>query len=429
MDVIIYAIVIVFCLLLSAFFSGSETALLRVSSHDVDEDIKEHVRPTIAAVKELIRNTSRLLVTILLGNNIVNILATSTASALCIYYFGNEQGVIISTIAMTVLVLIFSEIIPKAVAAKNPKRISYIVSLPLYFLHLLLSPVHWFFEKLIDPIVSTLTGSTSTENVRAYDSILAMARQVKEDNGASNIHAEGSPLPIIGSTARAAEMTAEEIMIPRAEVFASPHDIKPEELLARMMKERYTRVPIFEETLDTVLGVIHLKDLVRIIHAQKNKTISSIIKPILRVPERKAIFTILAEMQRGFTHMAIVKDEFGTTQGLITQEDILEEIVGEIRDEFDKEELQSIQKITDHSYIVLGRTPVHDFNRQTGWEIPMEEKGDTFSGLVFNTLGHTPNLGDKIKIDEYEISVSDVSGNRITYVHVLKGAMEDEEEI
>jgi len=391
---------------------------LRVSEHDVDDDIKEHVRPTVAAVKELISNTSRLLITILLGNNVVNILATSAAAALFIHYFGKERGVLYSTVSMTVVILFCSEIIPKSLAAKNPKKLSYFVAMPLYILHKILTPVHWLFEKLIDPLISKILGAPSHNNIKAYDSILMMARQVSEDDHGESSQ-ENTALPIIGSTARAADMTAEEIMIPRAEIFATPANITADQLMDQMMNERYTRVPVFEEDLDKVIGLIHLKDLIRLVNnKKKNQAIKPIIKPILRIPERKPILSILAEMQRGFVHVAIVKDEFGTTQGLLTQEDILEEIVGEIRDEFDRDELQSIQKIDDGSYMVLGRIPIHDFNRQTSWDIEAE-KGDTFSGLVFNALGHQPRLGDKVTIEGYELRVNDLSGSRITHVHVI----------
>lgn len=422
MDIALYIGIILVCILLSGFFSSSETALLRISSHEVDDDIQNHLRPAVAAVKDLIRNTSRLLVTILLGNNVVNILATSAAAALFVHFFGAEKGVVYSTIVMTVTILLFSEIIPKAIAAKNPKKLSYFVSMPLYILHKVLTPLHWFFEKLIDPIVTRILGTPSQHSVRTYDSILMMARQVDKDHQ-NTPDQDGSALPIIGSTARAAEMTAEEIMIPRAEIFACDASITAPELMNMMMNERYTRVPVFEGDIDHVTGLIHLKDLIR--HINKNKEdIKSIIKPILRIPERRPILAILTEMQRSFVHVAIVKDEFGTTQGLLTQEDILEEIVGEIRDEFDKDELQSIQQITDHSYMVLGRIPVHDFNRQTGWNIE-NERGDTFSGLLFNSLGHPPRLGDKVNLDEYELSVSDLSGSRITHVHVVRLADHD----
>ncbi|MEZ4705334.1 MAG: hemolysin family protein [Bdellovibrionota bacterium] len=422
MEVLSYAITVFACVIISAFFSSSETALSRVSEHQLEEDLKKQMRPSLAATKELIRSSARLLVTILIGNNVVNILGTAAASALFIYYFGSELGVALATATMTIVILLFSEIIPKFVAVKYPQRIAQLVSLPLYLFHKLLTPIHFLFNRILDPVITKVLGVPKENNVLAYESMLTLARQMRE--GSHEEKREGSALPIIGSTARAAEMTAEEIMIPRAEIFSSEKKTKASDLLEQLIHERYSRVPIYDGDLDHCVGLVHLKDLIRIVQ-QKSEDLSEIIKPILRVPERRPIFAILAEMQRSFVHIAIVKDEFGTTLGMVAQEDILEEIVGEIRDEFDKEELSAIQRISDSAFIVSGRTHVHDFNRESGWTIETE-KGDTMGGLVFNALGRAPRLGDKIDIEDYEISVSDLSGAKITKVHVLKKESENQ---
>jgi putative hemolysin len=186
-----------------------------------------------------------------------------------------------------------------------------------------------------------------------------------------------------------------------------------------LLEERYTRVPIFEEDIDHVLGLVHLKDLIQ--HVRENGgNLQGILKPVLRVPERKPILRLLTEMQRGFVHLAVVKDEFGVTQGLCTQEDILEEIVGEIRDEFDREELETIRGLPDGSYQALGWLKVLDFNRETGWEVPAE-RGDSLGGLVFNTLGHSPRQGERVSLPGFEITVAGVSGSRITRVRIARG--------
>jgi putative hemolysin len=153
------------------------------------------------------------------------------------------------------------------------------------------------------------------------------------------------------------------------------------------------------------------------------RDLQGILKPVLRVPERKAILPLLADMQRAFAHLAVVKDEFGVTLGLVTQEDILEEIVGEIRDEFDRDELLTIRNLPDGSHQALGRIKVLDFNRETGWEVPAE-RGDTLSGLVFNELGRAPRKGDRVRVSDYEIVVVGVSGSRITEVRVEKRPVE-----
>jgi putative hemolysin len=404
-------LLIVACLVLSAFFSAAETALLRLRPEELEGDIKQAKNPSAVAARNLLRNTSRLLVTILLGNNVVNILSASVASALAVQYLGSEAGVYVSAFVITVLVLIFGEILPKSIAAGHAKKVSYIVALPLYLIHHSLFLVHAVFDRLIDPLMRRLSGG-DTETRDSAQEILRLARGFRQHRW------DGSPISIIAGAAGAADLTVSDIMVPRTEILAFPADIEAETLLDKMIEEAHTRVPIYNGSLDKVQGLIHIKDLFRMVRSGE-KDIQEIMKPILRVPERKPILRLLTDMQRAFTHMAIVKDEFGVTLGIVTQEDILEEIVGEIRDEFDKEELETIQKVGEDTYEVLGRISVHDFNRHTGWTITAE-RGDTMSGLIFNQLGRSPKKGDEVRTGDYVISVVGLSGHRITRVRAKR---------
>lgn len=410
MSVVTYLLVILACLALSAFFSGSETALLRMRSHEVDDEIEENGGPSSVATRDLLSSTSRLLVTILLGNNIVNILGASAAAALSIQYFGPELGIPISTAIMTVLVLVFCEVFPKALAASHPRGVTRAVALPLYILHQVVRPIHALFDRVIEPVVRRITGGSQADHSLSSEEVLRLARAALDGQE------EGTPMAIIGATSAAAEMTCNEIMVPRTEIVAFPFDTPPAELLEQMLDDRYTRVPIFESSIDDVLGVAHLKDLIKFVRGDSQDFIS-ILKPVLRVPERKPILRLLTDMQRAFCHVALVKDEFGVTQGLVTQEDILEEIVGEIRDEFDSEELLTIRKLGDGSYEVLGRVSVLDFNRESGWTIPAE-RGDTIGGLIFNTLGRAPRKGEVVSVPGYDLHCVDVSGSRITRARI-----------
>ena len=406
-------LIIVACLAASAFFSGSETALFRLRSHDLDGENKDQVGPADVAVRDLTSSSSRLLVTILLGNNVVNILGASVASGLAISLLGTELGIPTATFVMTLLVLLLCEILPKAVAARHPRGVSRVVGLPLYLFHQVLRPVHGLFDRCIEPLVRRVTGGVEGDESLGSEEVLRLAREALDD-----VEDAGSPLAIIGATSNAAEMDVSEIMVPRTEIEAYPTDTPVSELIEKLLEGRYTRVPIYEESIDHVLGVIHLKDLMKL-HRADGKELFGILKPVLRVPERKPILRLLTEMQRAFCHVALVKDEFGVTQGLVTQEDILEEIVGEIRDEFDSEELLTIRKLRDGSYEVLGRVSVLDFNRESGWQVPAE-KGDTIGGLCFNTLERAPRKGEKICVPGYAIECIDVSGSRITRVKVTE---------
>ncbi len=399
------------CLVLSAFFSGSETALLRLGPHDLDKEVEARTGPAALAARDLLDHTSRLLVTILLGNNLVNILGASAASALAIAYLGETTGLLVSTVAMTLLVLVFCEVLPKAAAARHPRRIGFTVALPIYVLHQLLRPVHLLFDRIVEPVVRRVGGSAGEDGQEGgTESVLRLAR------ASATGEPDGSPVAIMGATAGAAEMTVDEIMVPRTEIVAFPSSMRPADLLESVLAERYTRVPIYSETIDEVEGVVHLKDLVELVRSG-GTDVAAVLRPVLRVPERKPILSLLREMQRGFMHMALVKDEFGVTQGLLTAEDILEEIVGEIRDEHDREELQTIREIPGVGYEALGRVKVLDFNRQTGWDVPAE-KGDSLGGLVFNALGQAPKQGDRVEIPGFVVRVIGVSGSRITRVRV-----------
>lgn len=419
MSVVGAVLIIVACLAASAFFSGSETALFRLRAHDLDPDDQENVGPADAAVRDLTSSSSRLLVTILLGNNVVNILGASVASGLAIHFLGVELGIPVATAVMTILVLVLCEILPKAVAARHPLGVSRKVGLPLYLFHQILRPVHGLFDHVIEPLVRRVTGGANSDQSLSSEEVLRLARAAMSD-----VVDAGSPLAIIGATSNAAEMDVSEIMVPRTEIEAYPTDISVSELIEKMLEGRYTRVPIYENTIDHVLGVIHLKDLIKLARAE-GKELFGIIKPVLRVPERKPILRLLTEMQRAFCHVALVKDEFDVTQGLVTQEDILEEIVGEIRDEFDSEELLMIRKLRDASYEVLGRIKVLDFNRETGWQVPAE-KGDTIGGLIFNTLERAPRNGEWVDVPGYRLECTDVSGSRVTRVRIIEVARSEQ---
>ncbi len=409
--ILTYVLIIAACLVLSAFFSSSETALLRVHKHDLETEEDEPPGPATAAARSLISSTSRLLVTILLGNNISNILAASVSTALAIHLMGVEIGIPTATVAVTIVVLIFCEVIPKAVAASHPAGVSKWVALPLYLLHKLLWPLHSLIDKVLEPTVRRLTGGHGAQEMLASDQLLRLARAARDSD-------ETKPLAIIGATSAAAEMTVTEIMVPRTEMVAFSSAMTPADLLEEVLNDRFTRVPIYEDTIDNVLGVVHLKALIK--HVRTGAAdLQGILNPVIRVPERKGIRDLLADMQRGFKHVAIVKDEFAITQGMVTQEDILEEIVGEIRDEFDSEELHEVRRLSDGSYDVLARVSVLDFNRESNWEIAAE-RGDTLGGLFFNTLERAARKGEVVHLPGYDLECLDVSGTRITRVRVAE---------
>lgn len=413
MESVTYLLIVLVCLVGSAFFSGSETALLRIRGADLEEDIKRPKGPAVLAARELLRSIQRLLVTVLLGNNIVNTLGAAVASALSIRLLGDSWGIVAATVVMTIVVFLFGEVLPKAFAASHPKRVAYLVALPLYLLHQFLRPLHIVYDRFIDPLIERLAGGPDTApQMSSVEELMRLARGAEAQTSTGD-----RPVGIIAAAARAVDMTVGEIMVPRTEVLAFSVDTPPPDLLKGVLEEGYTRVPIYEGSIDRVLGVAHLKDLVELVRDGKSD-LRRILRPALQVPERKRILELLTDMQNAFVHFAIVKDEFGVTLGIVTQEDILEELVGEIRDEFDRDELLTIREVAPGRYQALGRVSVRDFNRQTGWKVPAEQS-DTLAGLVFNTLGRTPRRGESIHVPGYEIVVADLARNRVSQVQVI----------
>jgi CBS domain containing-hemolysin-like protein len=416
MESVTYLFILLVCLVGSAFFSGSETALLRIPRADLDEDAKRPSGPSVLAARELLHSLQRLLVTVLLGNNIVNILGAAVASALAVRYLGDSWGIAVATVVMTIVTFLFGEVMPKAFAATHPKRVAYLVALPLYLLHQLLRPLHILYDRVIDPFIERLAGGTDTApQMSSVEELMRLARGAEAQTSTGD-----RPIGIIAAAARAVDMTVADIMVPRTEVVAFSVDTPPAALLQGVLEEGYTRVPIYEATIDRVLGVAHLKDLVELVRDGK-ADLRRILRPVLQVPERKRILELLTDMQNAFVHFAIVKDEFGVTLGIATQEDILEELVGEIRDEFDRDELLTIRQVAPGRFQALGRVKVRDFNRQTGWKVPAEP-ADTLAGLVFNTLGRTPRRGESIHLPGYELVVADLSRNRVSQVEIIEAA-------
>ncbi len=411
MDIFLYVLFVVVCLVLSAFFSSSETALLRLRQQDLKKDIEAAHGPAAVAARDLIANPSRLLVTILLGNNLVNILGAAIASAVAVRLLGEKWGLISSTLVMTFIVFVFAEVLPKAFAARHPRMIAYNVSLPLYLIHQIVRPLHLAYDRLLDPLIRSVAGGSDGAPTSTAEDVVRLAQSV----GSSNT---GTPLAIIRSAARATETTVSDIMVPRTEIFAAPADTNASVLLDQVLEERYTRIPLYDGSIDNIVGIVHLKDLVELVR-NGGGNLRPIAKNALRVPERKPILALLADMQRVFTHIALVKDEFGVTLGMVTQEDILEELVGEIRDEFDQEELKAIRPVENDRFQAVGRLKVHDFNRETGWNVPAE-RGDTLAGLVFNKLGRGPRRGESVRVPGYRIVVADVSGTRVSQVQVMR---------
>jgi putative hemolysin len=403
------------CLVLSAFFSSSETALLRLNLSKIDRLIKEKPSISLQAARELSSSTSKLLVTILLGNNVVNIFGTAAASSLAVSHFGEENGLIVATTSMTILVLIFCEILPKTIAANNSQMVSKLVALPLYAFHKVLTPVHYLFEKVIDPLIKKFQANDDgSEGPASFEELILLAQQIKPTVKRKGI----TPLKVIGATAKSTEIVLEEIMINRAQVKSCSVELSILDALDLIVNDRYTRLPVYDGSIDNYIGVIHLKDLVKN-QSNKNLSLKELVRPLTYFSEKTKLFKAMAILQSNCHHLAIIKDEFGITQGLVTLEDIIEEFVGEIRDEFDEIELLQVVKCSENSYTVDSSLFISDINKRTGFSIKSERR-DTLGGFLLNKGDGLNKIGTKFVEYEYEYEVLTIHNNGVGKVKVTK---------
>jgi len=391
-------------LVLSGFFSSAETALFSISKTKARHLAKKKGN-TYKLIKKMKDDPHRLLTTILIGNNVVNVAAAAMATSVAINIFPN-YAVGIATGIMTFLILVFGEVLPKSIATRNNVLIAGIIIHPIYWLSILLYPAVIFLifiPKLTGKIKKTPT--VTEEELMTFVEVVEEEGEIKEEEK-----------QLIHKIFEFDDTNASEIMTPRADMFVIEADDKLH--LDAIIKSGYTRIPVIEDNIDNVVGIINIKDLFlrQLISDAKIDVRKIMTKPYF-VPENKKLDKLLHQFKKREYHIAIVVDEHGGVSGLITLEDALEEIVGEIRDETDKEEPFIVSRGTKE-WTVLGKTDIDEINQVIGMDIPDPKEYDTFSGYILNTIGRIPDEKEKITIGSYVITVKDKDGNRIKKYNV-----------
>lgn len=419
----ITASVIVGLLMLSAFFSGSETALTAASRGKLRRRADQGNIGASRALK-ITEDNERLIGSVLLGNNLVNILATSLATALFTRMFG-DNGVAMATLVMTLLVLIFAEVLPKTYAISNAETAAARVSRPIAIIVTLFAPFVSMVRALVRAILRLFGVQTDPTSP-----ILAVREEIA---GAISLgHSEGVVEKedrdrILGAL-DLGERTVEEIMLHRSNIEMVDVTMSPENILRQCLRSRYTRLPIYQDEPENIVGVIHAKGLLQAIDnitsgtdASKNPFQDINILDIASLPYFVPETTTLDDQMRQFlrqrTHFALVVDEYGSLQGLITLEDILEEIVGEITDEFDPDEESPVERTDDGQYLVDGATTIRDLNRATEWDLP-DEEAITVAGLVIHEAQIIPNTGQVFSFHNFRFEVIGKEKNRITKLKI-----------
>ena len=398
----------VILLFASAFFSGSETAFLSLGKVRIRQ-IEALRHPAAKRIIRLLSDTQKLLITILVGNTLVNIAASSIFAGIFYRIFG-EKGVGFSIVAMTVLILIFGEVTPKMFSLTHAREVSFFASLPLSFLQKVFAPIRIVLSGIANAIVRGMGIKVDTEEHKITEQEIRSLFSIGEKRGIVMRQEKD----MVYSILEFKDLNAADIMTPRIDMTALDLNLKKEEFIQRIKEGQYSRLPVYVHTIDNIVGVIHAKDFL----LNPEMTVKDLVKHPFFVPESMKIDDLLNQLQRKHTHMAVVTDEYGVTSGLVTIEDILEEIVGEIADELDFE-APKIRKIDQKTYEVSGQTHINDVNEELGLSIETDEV-DTIGGYVILLMGKIPVSGDKTRIGDYIFKVEDVSKNRITRLTIEK---------
>ncbi|MCW8802791.1 MAG: hemolysin family protein [Ignavibacteriaceae bacterium] len=420
-DWIYQIFLLVILLLLSAFFSGSEVAFFSIKQKKLDEDFKSSKLISRYA-SNLIAFPRRLLITILVGNTLANVAASivSVSFALEIARLYNIKVNVILTIQIifiTIIILLFCELLPKVFASKHPNLTIKLIVLPLYLFSMIIYPISESITELIRLTFSKVKFD-KTKSAISEKEISDLA-ELGHERGTL----EEDEQEIISSFVEFKSVLVAEVMIPRVDIVAVPYNVSNEELIDTINRSGYSRFPVYKENLDKIVGLVHAKDLLQYLRNKsfiKEETIRKITRDALFVPEGKMISEMLKEFQQKKMHMAIVVDEFGGTSGLITLEDIIEEIIGEIWDEHDPEE-NAIKILSPEKISVLGKVPITEVNKQMGLELfPPSDDYDTIAGLIINHAGDIPKEGYSFNLKNYVLTVKEVLKKRIKRIEIDK---------
>ena len=414
-------VALVILIAFSAFFSASETAFsslnqIRLKSRAEEGDT------SAARVLAMAEKYDKLLSSILIGNNIVNIAAASIGTVLFTKWLGEERGATASTVVLTIVVLIFGEVTPKTLAKEMPETIATAVSPVLNLLMTLLTPLTWLFsqwKKLLGRFVHSSESDAITEG-----ELITMVSEAENDGELTDRESQ-----LIRSAIEFDDVEVEEILTPRVDVVAVEDDISLEELAQTFAESGYSRLPVYHDTVDNIIGVVHEKDFY-IARLKKSVTMEDLIAPTLYTTGSTQISQLLRTLREQHHHMAVVVDEYGGTEGIITLEDILEELVGEIWDEHD-EATEDFRQQSDGSWLVSGSASVDDLYETL--DLPEDEDIDsnTVNGLVQEKTHHLPKVGDHFQLNDYEGVVTRTARRRVTevrFTHTAPAPQDDEKD-
>lgn len=415
-----FAVLFVF-IVIYAFSSAAETSLTSVSRIRIRHLVEKGARSAIV-LSDLLEHPSRFLAAILVLNTMVNVGASALATVLAVRLLPNTPegyAAAIATGVMTFVILVFAEITPKSFSSQNAEKVALLVARPIRLLITVLAPVTKVTTIIANLVIRVLGGKTTRQGPFVTEEELKSLVEVGEEEGVI----EEEEKEMIHSIFEFGDTVVREVMVPRIDIVAVEADEPITEVLDLVIKAGHSRIPIFDETIDNVVGIVYAKDLlVRLAKGKdKNKkpeSLSQIARPAHYIPETKRVSELLRELQERRQHMAVVVDEYGGTAGIVTIEDLLEEIVGEIFDEYDLEEVL-VEPVSEDVIRVDARINIETVNEMMDAKLP-EEEFDTLGGLVYDLLGHIPVAGEKAGSDGLTFTVEKVLRRRISKILVSR---------
>ena len=399
---LLYAVAIVVLIGCSAFFSMSETAFTSVNQIRLKKMANEGDVKAERTLR-ILEDYDRFLTTVLVGNNLVNIAGTSLATLVFSLLLGAETGAVASTVFMTVAVLIFGEITPKSIAKSRPEKVCIRICGVIRALEIILSPISWLFSKM----TKFISRNQPDNDTMTEDELEVMIDEIESDGVIDKDESE-----LIKSAMRFDDVQVSEVYLPRMDIVAIDVSSSPEELGNLIASSGYSRIPVYDKSIDNIIGVAYAKEFYTNNFLGVKFSIKDIVKPVKYVPETMSIATILKDFQKSKIHMAVVLDSYGGTMGIVTMEDLLEELVGDIWDESDEVQ-QEIVKVSDDTINAKGVANIYDVMEALELKFDPEEYEDySVTGYIVYKLGRGPVRGDVIEMPDATITVRSVKGRR-----------------
>ena len=401
-------IIILLCIIMSAFFSATETAFSSLNRIRI-KNMADKGNKRAALVLKLSEDYDRLLSTILIGNNIVNIACASLSTLLFVRLLGEDAGASVSTAVTTVIVLVFGEVSPKSIAKESPEKFSMFSAPILNFMAVLLTPLNFLFKQW-KKVLSRFFHSSASQGI-TEEELITIVEEARQDGGIDE--QEGD---LLRNALEFNELKAADILTPRIDVVGVNVCAGAEEIASVFTETGYSRLPVYQDSIDNIVGILYHKDFYNKIYGT-GRGIKDVIRPALFITRHKKISQLLQELQASNHHIAVVIDEFGGTVGIVTLEDILEELVGEIWDEHD-EIIRSVEKLSDDEFLVLGNANVDKLLELLGYD--EETEAVTVNGWIMNELQKLPEKGDSFRFHEWQVSVMEMEERRVKSARICR---------